>query len=494
MHRIAKTMKLSRLVCFFCCLPVLLTAGDGYRFRYIDLPEALRDATINGATADRAGLLWFFTSSGLHRFDGNQVLTFNHLSTPAINGNSCTMLFADSRNRLWIGSQSGLTRFDLENWRTQAIPLKEERGVHVTEICEGRDGEIYVASNEGKFLRVRGDELEVLADLGSEHPFNPTRAAIMHLQEVAPGQFWILSAGRLLQIDKHGRLHDPGFPANVSTPVHFYDPEHAIFMVNGRGLFEGNIEEGELRPLPAPFSDTVNQGKRTFAFSLTGGDVGVFINKRGFFTYDPATHKGEERMKGLDLSFANLRASAVKSSGNRVFISFNKSVAELQQVSTPFSNLLVNPSFEVTANSVRSILKHPDGLLYMGTYSNGFISLNETTGEKKVLGHHFVYASMLWDDGRLLLATEGSGLQWYHVAENRFEALKPDTLHTPYDDRVHDEFFTSLTRENDSLVWVGGYNGVFLLNTLSGHTAYVREGPLGELLRRAKVYLSLIHI
>lgn len=485
-------MNIVKLICFFCCLPVTLAAGDGYRFRYIDLPEILRDASINNPVADRAGMLWFCTSSGLHRYDGNQLLTFNQVSHPAIAGNFINALYADKNDQLWIGTQNGLTRFDLRNWTTHTIAqLSENEGLHVNQICEGSDGLIYIGTNDGKFFHIKENRLHLLADLGKAYPANPTRTSISFLQEGAPGQFWVLSNHRLFSISREGEVYNPGIEGTITTPIYFYGGHHVIFNIADEGFHEYDLQSKETHRLGHPFNDAVNEGKRIFLFPLANEEVGILINKRGFFSYNPFTGKAAESMKGTDVNFLNLRATNVQSVGDRAYISFNKSVAELQQVHTPFTNLLVNPSFETSSNSVRSILKHPNGLLYAGTYSDGFISLDERTGEKKNLGIQFVYASMLWDEQHLLLATEGDGLLWYNVPQNRFEEIRGDTLHTQPEDQVRDRFFTSLTRESDSLVWVGGYNGVFLLNPYTGVSSYVRQGNEWQVLRQAKVYQVL---
>ncbi|RPE06000.1 hypothetical protein EGT74_27000 [Chitinophaga lutea] len=481
-------MKLSRLVCFLCCLPVLLTAGDGYRFRYIDLPEIMRDATINTTAVDRAGMLWFSSGNGLHRYDGNQLLTFHQVSKPAIGSNFINVLFADSKDRLWIGANNGVTCFDLRSWKTAVVPLANGGTANITRICESRDGGIYLASNEGRFFRYGNNRLELLADLGKAFPFNPTRAAVNFLQETEPGVFWVHSDHKLLRIDSKGQVYDPGLGFDVSGPVYFYGPQQVIFQDPAKNMVEYNLRTRERKKLPVPFNDTANLNKRMLLFPMPGGEIGIFINKRGLFSYNPFTRESGERMKGVDVNFSTLRAGDIQTAGNKIYICFSKNIAELQRVQTPFTSLLINPVSESAPNSVRSMLRHPNGLLYTGTYSNGFISFDETTGEKKILGPHFVYASLLWDNNRILLATEGLGLQWYYVKENRFEAIRGDTLHTPREDRMRDLFLISLCRESDSLVWVGGYNGVFRMNPFTGATAYIRDVSGWEELRRAKVY------
>ncbi len=481
-------MKLSRLVCFLCCLPVLLNAGEGYRFRYIDLPEAIRDATINTTTVDRAGMLWFSSSNGLHRYDGNQLLTFHQVSKPAIAGNFITVLFADSKDRLWVGTNNGLTCFDLRSWTTATIPLAQGGTAHITQICESRNGGIYLASNEGRFFRFGNNRLEVVADLGKAFPFNPTRASINFLKETAPGVFWVHSDKKLLRIDAKGQVYNPVMGIDVSAPVYFYSPHQVIFQDPGKNMVEYDFRSREIKKLPAPFNDTANLNKRMQLFPMPGGEIGIFVNRRGLFGYHPFTGESGERLKGVEINSSALRASDIHTVGDRVYICYSKSIAELQRVQTPFTSLFINPVPESAPNSVRSMLRHPNGLLYTGTYSNGFISLNEQTGEKRILGPHFVYASLLWDSSRILLATEGLGLQWYDVKENRFEAIRGDTLRTPREDRMREVYLISLCRESDSTVWVGGYNGVFRINPFTGATAYIREVNGWEELRRSKVY------
>lgn len=80
------------------------------------MDNGLANNRVNAITQDKNGFMWFVTDDGLCRFDGIKFKTYilsNYISENA--SNYITHLFIDSRNLMWIGTNSGITVFDYIN-------------------------------------------------------------------------------------------------------------------------------------------------------------------------------------------------------------------------------------------------------------------------------------------------------------------------------------------------------------------------------------------
>jgi diguanylate cyclase (GGDEF)-like protein len=89
---------------------VSFCAAERYTFRYYTQTDGLRNLSVNCLVRDRTGFLWVGTESGLFRYDG---FRFRPIGTPEINVHS---LREDQALRLWIGSIDGLYYLDGSRW------------------------------------------------------------------------------------------------------------------------------------------------------------------------------------------------------------------------------------------------------------------------------------------------------------------------------------------------------------------------------------------
>ena len=92
---------------------------DGHAFRTFTIADGLLRDTIKDMFEDKTGTLWFATSSGVNRYDGE------NLSSIIINGpigievlpdwwNQVTAIAQDTAGNLWFGSTAGITYYNVQ--------------------------------------------------------------------------------------------------------------------------------------------------------------------------------------------------------------------------------------------------------------------------------------------------------------------------------------------------------------------------------------------
>lgn len=113
---------------------ILLPAQNnpsGYNYSYLTINEGLCDNFIRAIHKDQLGFVWIGTSNGLDRYDGYEL---KHYSASAdqpnqfIESNYIYDITEDSSLHLWVASDAGLTRIDLQH--EDISSLKEYKGAH----------------------------------------------------------------------------------------------------------------------------------------------------------------------------------------------------------------------------------------------------------------------------------------------------------------------------------------------------------------------------
>lgn len=130
-------------------------AGDRTlaRWRQVTRVDGLPDPCVGPLAADEHGRLWLGSASGLSRFDGHRFKTWSRRDgLPAL---PLTALEFDRTGTLWIGSAGGLSTFDGSAFRSRnsEFPGLTAR---ITDLAATDDGSIWVGTWEGLYRRRAG--------------------------------------------------------------------------------------------------------------------------------------------------------------------------------------------------------------------------------------------------------------------------------------------------------------------------------------------------
>lgn len=80
-----------------------------FRFEHITVDDGLAHSDVLCAEQDEAGFIWIGTNSGINRYDGYELKKYSLPvnSRNGLSGNRIRDLYNDSKNRLWVGAESG---------------------------------------------------------------------------------------------------------------------------------------------------------------------------------------------------------------------------------------------------------------------------------------------------------------------------------------------------------------------------------------------------
>ncbi|WP_159015494.1 ligand-binding sensor domain-containing diguanylate cyclase [Cognatiluteimonas profundi] len=146
-----------------CAGPVLALKPDKAFTHFVIDQWSIHDGLpqISGLSLaqDRTGYLWVGTQSGLARFDGVRFVTFDPETVPALPGIWIRALLADRQGRLWIGTYKGLAVY--EDGRFRQVPARDAArfaSLDIFSLVERVDGAILAGTSHGVF-EVSGDRL-----------------------------------------------------------------------------------------------------------------------------------------------------------------------------------------------------------------------------------------------------------------------------------------------------------------------------------------------
>jgi ligand-binding sensor domain-containing protein len=94
---------------------------------------------------DRAGNLWFATSEGVYRFDGQQFT--NYSVKDGLPDNSTNCIEIDAYNRVWVGTQNGLAA--LNGTQFFASDIYNTSGSDVINFLKYHNGILWIGTNNG---------------------------------------------------------------------------------------------------------------------------------------------------------------------------------------------------------------------------------------------------------------------------------------------------------------------------------------------------------
>jgi signal transduction histidine kinase/ligand-binding sensor domain-containing protein/DNA-binding response OmpR family regulator len=177
--------------------------------------QGINSARIEQIFEDRNQVLWLSTpAGGLNKlnlrdkpFTNLQRRATEH---PTLADNSVNAILKDeSRNRLWIGTRNGFSRYDLttRTYRNYADrPLHNEaNGVNVSAFCQASDGTLWISTRFSGLMTLKGDQLRIRTELPDGFSLRATR--LESIAEDRFGTIWVATFNEgLLHFDRQGRF------------------------------------------------------------------------------------------------------------------------------------------------------------------------------------------------------------------------------------------------------------------------------------------------
>jgi signal transduction histidine kinase/ligand-binding sensor domain-containing protein/CheY-like chemotaxis protein len=265
MIRQLSNIKLWPLIIFIInsCLVFPQLTSEPLRFQKITNEQGLPHNFVRSIAQDQRGFMWFGTNYGLARYDGYDFKVFqpDARKPNSIAQKSIDMLFADSKDNLWISfSSGGISKMDLNTEKftyytydsSNTIPISNQFSL----FYEDNDSNLWAITSAGIFTyNIQADKF-----------------------------FYALSKTKLSNSTKIGSYADDGC-GNM-----WFIKESKVWILNKKTFdvtnFESLLNNAE-----------ISGANYTLVYSKDKGNVWIGTNNKGIFCYNVQSHRLKNYLK-----------------------------------------------------------------------------------------------------------------------------------------------------------------------------------------------------
>jgi ligand-binding sensor domain-containing protein len=134
------------------------TCSQEFTYKHYDVQNGLANSTIHSIFQDKEGFLWIGTESGLCRYDGTRFRTFT--VKDGLAGNDVFGMFQDSKERIWLqqykSTVSYIYKGKVFNQENDTLLKKIRLTNRLHGIAEDGDGNIALCDNETVYIIMNG--------------------------------------------------------------------------------------------------------------------------------------------------------------------------------------------------------------------------------------------------------------------------------------------------------------------------------------------------
>ncbi len=413
MQLLLMTRLLTLLLMWQLLLPV--TVAEEMRVKKLSVEEGLSQSMVSTLLEDSRGYMWIGTESGLNRYDGHKFRHFYqmHNKSDSLPDSTITALYEDFRGKIWVGTTEGI-------------------GVH----------------NPNEFL---GGDFTRIQDPGDQTKL-PSNFIIGITQDTH-GQIWIATLGGVavydMELNKLKSFVYNDYAKDSATSI-LARTNGTIVVTTDQGIFHYRQDNYE-----STYSDFFNKTSQYIRATYESFDGKLWITtSRGLFVYDDQTGSYSEVLNPANQqSFNDLWSLTEDFSGN-LWLSHANGLYQLHYQSGELRNYseIVNLTIDTINFAIPALAFDSNGFLWMGTQGHGatiwnpesqiFTVYSKQTKSQTGLTYNSTWSIHQDNQSGLWIGTE-RGLNYLGFNQERFQhflaensQLKHDNI---YDISSYDE-------------------------------------------------------
>jgi signal transduction histidine kinase/DNA-binding response OmpR family regulator/ligand-binding sensor domain-containing protein len=410
------------------------------------------------------GYLWVATRTGMARFDGLSFTIYNTTNLPMLASDEVTVVAADRKGRLWIGTMKALVRYENGAFSPVAVPTAMA-GKAVTSLYLDHDGTLWVAFASALYAHDPDGAWRLRATFPEQPMSATTPMARIETMSRFPGRELHMSAWGVFRLHAIEEQLVPVLPVEPSETISFsetravaYDRDGGMWIATGLGLHYWR--NGALKS----FSTRDGLPANAIRSLLIDRDGCVWVGTTNGLARYADGHFQVVTRGGEHLS--HILGLAEDREGN-VWIGTDNGLFRLRDLKV--TNLSQRDGLR--SNAILSVLEARDGSKWIGTWGGGLSHI--TSSGIRTL----TVESGLLEDGILCLAEDLKGGIWLGYNARRIGYLKDGKLTNYGAAEGAGGRFRSIRVDEAGTVWAADYRTLRRLNR-QGH---FEDVPTGEL-------------
>jgi len=420
---------------------------------------------------DKQGFIWFVTREKLFQYNSRDFITFEPVYQTGIShtNNYITSMLIDHSNNIWVGTNTGVTKFNKHTWQLEVAKVTDKempgKTIFPTDIRQNTKGEIwmiesnylalfdtmamelryikmdnvriranvlcfddqdhiYAANNQGEMFRVNSATLEATK---LEVDISPVKLFGIYLIN---NILWVSTDGfGLRRYTREGRLIDAYFTKDDNNSASYSNrirdvlqtTDGKIWIASYKGLIEwkeGNVNQYVCDP-GNPFSLPDNSVSSLMEDRQKGLWIGTWRGGIGYLnnfanTFETYVHSPFENSVGGNL----INAIAEKSDGSIWIGTDGQGLDVFNEQRKIFRHIELKGFNNRAVTNIKCIVQTRKGEIWIGTYGEGILrqKQGESNFQPHLLDNKNVY-DMVEDGNGMWIATYNTGLFYYRYSD-----------------------------------------------------------------------------
>ncbi|MDR0430421.1 MAG: response regulator [Tannerellaceae bacterium] len=433
---------LQTLLLLLISYSVIASDTDKYKFNQINTDKGLSNSEIKCIYKDKTGFIWLGTPSGLNRYDGYEIVTINQdlSNEPFLSfNNDIERIQEDSEGRLWLKTRSGYTIYDTyrECFADDVGKIFEQYS-GTNDFWNSSENLMYIDLGENMWFviwdHIRMYDVkkkkQTLFNLGGTDALS--RGLIRDVKQ-GKNRYWFLYENGMLECMEAQSLK----VISRDSTIH-----KAAQLKNNR----------ELR-----------------LFIDSAGDVWIYGigGHYGLAYYDVAKDSWTNYSSYANASYKlsnNIVTSVEEDDKGNIWVGTDHGGVNIINKKTGQITTVLwhneNDPHSIAQNTIKSMYRDDANILWLGTYKNGASYYHESIyrlniiAEKSEMPSCDINCFYESKDKNLWIGSNGGGLLYYDRAKEKYTVYKhmPDNPNSPAGDVI-----VSLTQDLEGRLWIGYY-------------------------------------
>lgn len=484
-------------------------------FSKLSVDEGLSQSTVFDIVQDSLGYMWFATQDGLNRYDGSKFTVFrmDEKDPSSIAFQYIRSLFVDSKNDLWAGGKSIISRYSynsdcFENYHI----LSQDNDDFISCILSDNRGDIWAATQKGvvyvyerkkntfqklslinnKNYKLSIEKMIIVGDdfylcgLNGLYKFNSKNRVLTEIKLVGRSialhdiivdknkEFWLATADEgVYSFDSNFNLisNYKNYPGINNTLINnkvrslSFDKQGILWIGTFAGLsildpkkqqFDNYIEDSK-----KPNSLSHNSIRSIFTDKSNGIWIGTFFGGVSYYHRDNIKFYNINKNSGPIALKDNIVNALTLGKDNSIWIGYNDYGLSRLNLNTNTIQHLKTPTDII---NIKTILSLNDGSLLIGTHWGGLNHFNPKTGISKsykktdtpnsILDNRV--STLLLDKQNNVWVGTYAGLQRFDLSTGKFYTFNIDVK----GQKISSEAIFCMLEDSHQRLWVGTFNGL----------------------------------
>jgi len=362
-------------------------------FNNLSVNQGLSDNFCTSIAQDKAGFIWIGTSNGLNLYDGSGFAWFNkNSSSNSLVSDEITVLLADDKNGLYIGTWEGLSYLNTETLKFETIDLGFNIRIRV--MMRDTQGYIWIGTDTGLLkYDPESKKYTYLNDQNSNLSHNTVRSIYMDLH----GDLWVGTFDKLNRLRKGSPKFEsynlkgnykPSLKNNMILDIHpFSKSDDSILWIGSEtGLFSFNTLTGNFTHFNEKNSNLSNEVIKSVS-TAWNGEVWLGTDF-GLSIYNPLSGKFRSYYHNPTLPHSivnNVISSIFHDDASLIWLVTPNGISRYNRFSSFFSYLpvyyFINDN--IVGNQVKDIIAEGDSIFWLATM-HGVIKYDVSTRQQVI--------------------------------------------------------------------------------------------------------------